>query len=225
MNENVWQCVAVKIAILGGNRILFARSNGPYAEASNQDMLTAALDGLVARFGLQGERAGRGGRGRRAQAQPRLQPHAREASWAAALDRSTPAYDLQHGVRRRPAGGARGGGQDRARADRLGHRGRRRHHQRRADRHQRGPAARAARSQPHEDSAGPAEAARARFARARSCPRSRATPSRGPACRWASTRPSRTERGPSRARQQDELTVTSHRRSRPRTSAASSTIC
>src|SRR3954469_11503478 len=50
--------MAEKIAILGGNRIPFARSNGPYAEASNQDMLTTALDGLVARFALQGERAG-----------------------------------------------------------------------------------------------------------------------------------------------------------------------
>ena len=47
-----------RAAILGGNRIPFARSGGPYAEASNQDMLTAALDGLVARFGLQGERLG-----------------------------------------------------------------------------------------------------------------------------------------------------------------------
>src|SRR5881227_3308894 len=44
--------------IVGGNRIPFARSNGPYSDASNQDMLTAALDGLVARFGLQGERMG-----------------------------------------------------------------------------------------------------------------------------------------------------------------------
>jgi acetyl-CoA C-acetyltransferase len=45
-------------AILGGNRIPFARSNKEYAEASNQDMFTAALDGLVARFGLQGETLG-----------------------------------------------------------------------------------------------------------------------------------------------------------------------
>ncbi len=41
-----------KVAILGGNRIPFARSNGAYADASNIDMLTAALDGLVARFDL-----------------------------------------------------------------------------------------------------------------------------------------------------------------------------
>jgi acetyl-CoA C-acetyltransferase len=43
---------------VGGNRIPFARANGPYARASNQDMLTAALDGLIARFGLQEQRLG-----------------------------------------------------------------------------------------------------------------------------------------------------------------------
>ncbi|NKQ58508.1 acetyl-CoA C-acetyltransferase [Amycolatopsis sp. K13G38] len=47
-----------RVAIIGGNRIPFARSNGPYASASNQDMLTAAIDGLVSRFSLQGERIG-----------------------------------------------------------------------------------------------------------------------------------------------------------------------
>lgn len=44
--------------IVGGNRIPFARANGPYLRASNQDMLTAALDGLVARFGLDAEPVG-----------------------------------------------------------------------------------------------------------------------------------------------------------------------
>src|SRR5947209_20565791 len=47
-----------RAAVLGGNRIPFARANGPYAGASNQDMLTAALDGLIARFGLQTMRLG-----------------------------------------------------------------------------------------------------------------------------------------------------------------------
>ncbi len=47
-----------KVAVLGGNRIPFARANGPYGKASNHDMLTAALDGLVARFELGGERIG-----------------------------------------------------------------------------------------------------------------------------------------------------------------------
>jgi acetyl-CoA C-acetyltransferase len=48
----------MRVAIIGGNRIPFARSNGPYASASNQDMFTAVLDGLVSRFGLQGVRLG-----------------------------------------------------------------------------------------------------------------------------------------------------------------------
>src|SRR4051794_40564692 len=47
-----------RVAVLGGNRIPFARSNTAYADASNQEMFTAALDGLVTRFGLEGERVG-----------------------------------------------------------------------------------------------------------------------------------------------------------------------
>src|SRR6478752_5787762 len=47
-----------RVAVVGGNRIPFARSNSVYATASNQEMLTAAIDGLVARFGLEGERLG-----------------------------------------------------------------------------------------------------------------------------------------------------------------------
>jgi len=47
-----------RVAVIGGNRIPFARSNTVYAGVSNQEMLTAALDGLVERFGLEGERAG-----------------------------------------------------------------------------------------------------------------------------------------------------------------------
>ncbi|MDQ4054639.1 MAG: acetyl-CoA C-acetyltransferase [Actinomycetota bacterium] len=47
-----------RVAVIGGNRIPFARSNSAYADVSNQDMLTAAIDGLVARFGLEGERLG-----------------------------------------------------------------------------------------------------------------------------------------------------------------------
>ena len=47
-----------RVAVLGGNRIPFARQNTVYAEASNQDLLTAALDGLVERYGLQGQRLG-----------------------------------------------------------------------------------------------------------------------------------------------------------------------
>ena len=47
-----------KVAIVGGNRIPFARSNTAYFEVDNQEMLTAALNGLVDRFKLHGERMG-----------------------------------------------------------------------------------------------------------------------------------------------------------------------
>jgi acetyl-CoA C-acetyltransferase len=82
------------VAILGGNRIPFARSGGPYAEASNQDMLTATLDGLVARFGLQGERLGDVVAGA-------VLKHSRdfnltrECVLGSSLDHATPAHDVQ----------------------------------------------------------------------------------------------------------------------------------
>lgn len=47
-----------RVAIIGGNRIPFARSNGAYFKASNTDMFTAALNGLVERYKLQGQRLG-----------------------------------------------------------------------------------------------------------------------------------------------------------------------
>lgn len=83
-----------RVAVLGGNRIPFARSNGPYATASNQDMLTAALDGLVARFGLAGTRVGEVAAGA-------VLKHSRdfnltrECVLGSRLDPHTPAYDVQ----------------------------------------------------------------------------------------------------------------------------------
>jgi acetyl-CoA C-acetyltransferase len=81
-------------AIVGGNRIPFARSNGPYAHASNQDMLTSTLDGLVARFGLQDERLGEVAAGA-------VLKHSRdfnltrESVLGSRLSPTTPAYDVQ----------------------------------------------------------------------------------------------------------------------------------
>ncbi|MBM7365577.1 acetyl-CoA C-acetyltransferase [Gordonia hydrophobica] len=46
------------VAILGGNRIPFARQDRAYASVGNQDMFTAALQGLISRFNLQGEELG-----------------------------------------------------------------------------------------------------------------------------------------------------------------------
>jgi acetyl-CoA C-acetyltransferase len=83
-----------RVAVLGGNRIPFARSNGAYADASNQEMLTAALDGLVTRFGLEGERLGEVTAGA-------VLKHARdfnlvrEAVLGSRLAAETPGVDLQ----------------------------------------------------------------------------------------------------------------------------------
>ncbi|MFI5558809.1 acetyl-CoA C-acetyltransferase [Amycolatopsis japonica] len=83
-----------KVAIIGGNRIPFARSNGPYAKASNQDMFTAALDGLVSRFSLQDEVIGEVAAGA-------VLKHARDFNLAresvlgSRLNPATPASDVQ----------------------------------------------------------------------------------------------------------------------------------
>ena len=83
-----------KAVVIGGNRIPFARSGGKYTYSSNQDMLTAALDGLVARFGLQGERIGEvaGGAVLKHSRDFNL---TREAVLGSALSPETPAYDVQ----------------------------------------------------------------------------------------------------------------------------------
>jgi acetyl-CoA C-acetyltransferase len=82
------------VAVIGGNRIPFARSNGPYAAASNQDMFTAALDGLVSRFGLSGERLGEvvGGAVLKHSRDFNL---IRECVLGSGLAADTPAHDLQ----------------------------------------------------------------------------------------------------------------------------------
>jgi acetyl-CoA C-acetyltransferase len=81
-------------AIIGGNRIPFARSNGPYVGASNQDMLTATLDGLTSRFNLAGEAVGEVCAGAVLK-HSRDFNLARECVLGSALDHSTPAYDMQ----------------------------------------------------------------------------------------------------------------------------------
>lgn len=83
-----------RVAVLGGNRIPFARAGGPYAMASNQDMLTAALDGLVARFGLRGERLGEVVAGAVLK-HSRDFNLARETVLGSRLDPRTPAHDVQ----------------------------------------------------------------------------------------------------------------------------------
>ncbi|MEW2405811.1 acetyl-CoA C-acetyltransferase [Streptomyces griseoviridis] len=87
--------VARRVAVIGGTRVPFARSDGPYATASNQEMLTAALDGLVARFGLQGPGAVGEFVGGAVLKHSRDFNLARETVLGSTLDARTPAYDLQ----------------------------------------------------------------------------------------------------------------------------------
>ncbi len=47
-----------RVAIIGGTRIPFCRSYTAYAEQSNQDMMTATLNGLVSKYNLKGEKLG-----------------------------------------------------------------------------------------------------------------------------------------------------------------------
>ena len=82
-----------KVAILGGNRIPFARSNGVYADANNIDMLTAALDGLVARFDLADKQIGEVVAGTVLKHSRDLNL-TREAVLNTQLPATTPAYDI-----------------------------------------------------------------------------------------------------------------------------------
>ncbi len=83
-----------RVAIIGGNRIPFARSNTAYSSASNHEMLTATLQGLVDRFNLHGERMGDVVAGA-------VMKHSRdfnlvrESVLSTTLSRDTPAFDIQ----------------------------------------------------------------------------------------------------------------------------------
>jgi acetyl-CoA C-acetyltransferase len=83
-----------RVAIIGGNRIPFVRSHTSYKDASNFDMLSASLQGLVKRFDLEGERLGEVAAGA-------VMKHtkdfnlAREATLSCGLSPRTPAYDVQ----------------------------------------------------------------------------------------------------------------------------------
>ena len=83
-----------RVAVVGGNRIPFARSNGAYAHASDQDMLTATLDGLVERFSLEGEVLGEVVAGAVLK-HARDRDLTRESVLGSRLAPETPAYDLQ----------------------------------------------------------------------------------------------------------------------------------
>jgi len=83
-----------RVAIVASNRIPFTRSHGPYASVGNQDMMTAALGGLVNKTKLHGVRLGEVALGA-------VIKHskdwnlARESVLGSGLSPETPAYDLQ----------------------------------------------------------------------------------------------------------------------------------
>jgi acetyl-CoA C-acetyltransferase len=83
-----------RVAILGGIRIPFARANGAYNEASNPDMLTAALSALVDKYGLKNQRLGEVAAGAVIK-HSRDWNLARESTLGSGLHPETPAYDLQ----------------------------------------------------------------------------------------------------------------------------------
>lgn len=83
-----------RVAILGGNRIPFARSNGAYATASNQAMLTVALEGLIERYRLHGLRLGEVVAGAVLK-HSRDMNLTRECVLGSRLLPQTPAYDIQ----------------------------------------------------------------------------------------------------------------------------------
>lgn len=82
-----------RVAIVGSNRIPFARSNTAYAAASNQDMLTFALQGLVDRYTLHGLRLGEVAAGAVVK-HSRDFNLTREAVLSTSLAKETPAYDV-----------------------------------------------------------------------------------------------------------------------------------
>ncbi len=83
-----------RVAVIGGNRVPFARSNTAYSKVSNQELLTSTLRGLVDRFGLQGQQMGEVVAGAVIK-HSRDFNLTREAVLSSGLAPETPAYDIQ----------------------------------------------------------------------------------------------------------------------------------
>lgn len=83
-----------KVAVIGYNRIPFARQNTAYTNATNQDMMTAAMNGLIERYHLKGELLGEvaGGAVLKHSSERAIM---RESVLGTSLDPATPACDIQ----------------------------------------------------------------------------------------------------------------------------------
>lgn len=83
-----------RVAIIGGNRIPFCRAHTAYATEGNQEMMTAAMRGLVERFGLVGEKLGDVSLGAVIKHTHQWNL-ARESTLGSGLAPQTPAFDIQ----------------------------------------------------------------------------------------------------------------------------------
>ena len=83
-----------RVAVVGGMRIPFARGHGAYARVGNQDMFTAVLQALVAKYRIAGERLGdvTGGAVLKHSKDFNL---VRECVLSSGLDPATPGIDMQ----------------------------------------------------------------------------------------------------------------------------------
>ena len=85
---------AIRVAVVGGSRIPFCRSQSIYRLCSNKDLMTAALDGLIGKFDLKGQVLGDVSLGAVIK-HSRDWNLARECVIESGLNIKTPAYDLK----------------------------------------------------------------------------------------------------------------------------------
>lgn len=85
---------AIRVAVVGGSRIPFCRSNSVYRNCTNQDLMVAALDGVVNKFDLKGQTLGEVSLGAVIK-HSRDWNLARECVIDSGLSLRTPAVDLQ----------------------------------------------------------------------------------------------------------------------------------
>ncbi|MBT8144905.1 MAG: acetyl-CoA C-acetyltransferase [Gammaproteobacteria bacterium] len=83
-----------RVAIVGGNRIPYCRAHTAYSELGNEQMMTAAMRGLVDRFALTGQRLGDVALGA-VMTHPNDWNLARESTLGSGLSPETPAFDIR----------------------------------------------------------------------------------------------------------------------------------
>ena len=83
-----------RVAIVGGTRIPFCRAHSVYTECSNQDMMTATLEGLVQKYDLKGQTLGDVALGSVIK-HSRDWNLARESVMGSGLSHNTPGVDMQ----------------------------------------------------------------------------------------------------------------------------------